>query len=637
MTGLSNPSSCSPAASPAATTVYTLTVTSAAGCVSTNSPTVTVTVDPKPTAAVSGSAAICAGASTQVQAVLTGAGPWNLIWSDGVAQNGVAASPATRVVNPAATIAYTVTSITDLHCAGTSSGSALVTVNALPVAVAGGTAEICAGGSTPLSGSGGTSCSWTPAAGLSDPSSCSPTASPAATTVYTLTVTSAAGCVSTNSPTVTVTVHTAPPPATASNNGPVCAGELLQLSASGAPGAAYAWTGPNGFTSSVQNPTIPNATVAASGVYSVTVSLNGCESAASTTSALVRPLPTAAVAGSATICAGGSAEITATLTGSGPWTLHWSDGLVHYTSTSPADRTVSPSSTTTYTVTSVTDAHCTSVGTGSAEVVVGDPVAMPTIAAPLSVEVGAVGLAASVAAHAGSTYSWTLAGGSIASGQGTEAITFDAGAPGTTMELSVVETNTSCASAPATQAVQVDFLDVPPPHVFHDFVDTIAREGITAGCGNGNFCPDASNTRAQMAVFLLKSKFGAEHAPPAAVGIFADVPAADPFAPWVEEAAALQITVGCGGGNFCPAAPVTRGQMAVFLLKALLGFDYTPPAATGTLFGDVPSGAFAAAWIEDLYNRGVTGGCQASPLLYCPTTPVTRGQMSVFLVKTFGL
>jgi len=51
----------------------------------------------------------------------------------------------------------------------------------------------------------------------------------------------------------------------------------------------------------------------------------------------------------------------------------------------------------------------------------------------------------------------------------------------------------------------------------------------------------------------------------------------------------------------------------------------------------VPSGAFAAAWIEDLYGRGVTGGCQASPRLYCPGNTVTRRQMAVFLTKTFGL
>jgi hypothetical protein len=181
------------------------------------------------------------------------------------------------------------------------------------------------------------------------------------------------------------------------------------------------------------------------------------------------------------------------------------------------------------------------------------------------------------------------------------------------------------------------FRDVPPGHLFHDFVNAVARAGVTAGCAANDYCPDASVTRAQMAVFLLKSKFGPGHVPPPATGVFSDVPAESPFAPWVEEVAALQISVGCGGGRFCPQEPVTRGQMAVFLLKTLLGSDYAPAAATGTLFADVPQGGFAAAWIEDLYNRGITGGCQASPLLYCPSTPVTRGQMAVFLVRTFSL
>jgi hypothetical protein len=140
-----------------------------------------------------------------------------------------------------------------------------------------------------------------------------------------------------------------------------------------------------------------------------------------------------------------------------------------------------------------------------------------------------------------------------------------------------------------------------------------------------------------MAVFLLKSKYGFDHVPPPATGlVFLDVPAADPFAPWIEEVFALGVSNGCGSGNYCPLAPVTRAQMAVFLLRTLEGATYVPPAATGTLFGDVPLGAFAADWIEDLYNRGITGGCQSSPLLYCPDRPNTRGQMAVFLTKTFS-
>jgi hypothetical protein len=285
----------------------------------------------------------------------------------------------------------------------------------------------------------------------------------------------------------------------------------------------------------------------------------------------------------------------------------------------------------------VIDAHCSGPGVGSAVVTVGPPVDAPLITSPLWAPVGATGIAASAVSHDGSTYAWSLAGGAIAGGQGTAAITLDAGAPGTTMVLQVTETNAACVSPAATATIQVDFLDAPPAYPFHDFVDTIARNGITAGCGIGVYCPGATNTRAQMAVFLLKSKYGSGHVPPPATGIFLDVPVTDPFAPWIEELLALGVTGGCGANNFCPGSPVTRAQMAVFLLKTLYDSTYAPPPATGTIFGDVPLGAFAAAWIEDLYARGITGGCQASPPLYCPNNPNTRGQMAVFLTKTFSL
>ena len=76
--------------------------------------------------------------------------------------------------------------------------------------------------------------------------------------------------------------------------------------------------------------------------------------------------------------------------------------------------------------------------------------------------------------------------------------------------------------------------------------------------------------------------------------------------------------------------------MAVLLLKTLLGSAYVPPDPTG-IFGDVPVGAFADRWIEDLYNRGITGGCQADPLLFCPGEIGTRGEVATFLGKTFEL
>ena len=96
--------------------------------------------------------------------------------------------------------------------------------------------------------------------------------------------------------------------------------------------------------------------------------------------------------------------------------------------------------------------------------------------------------------------------------------------------------------------------------------------------------------------------------------MFSDV-AADSFAAaWIEDLAARGITAGCGDGIFCPTGSVTRAQMGVFLLKTLLGADHEPSPAVG-VFGDVPVGSFAADWIEDLYTRGITSGCSSSELL----------------------
>ncbi len=177
---------------------------------------------------------------------------------------------------------------------------------------------------------------------------------------------------------------------------------------------------------------------------------------------------------------------------------------------------------------------------------------------------------------------------------------------------------------------------MPPTSPFHDAIHTLASNGITAGCGNGKFCPNDSITRAQMAVFLLKTKHGAAYAPPAASGnVFDDVPSNAFAAAWIERLAAEGISSGCGGGNFCPNSSVTRAQMAVFLLKTDLGSAYAPPAASGDVFVDVPASSFAAAWIEDLAGRGITSGCGGGK--YCPSSVTTRGQMAVFLVSTFSL
>jgi len=179
------------------------------------------------------------------------------------------------------------------------------------------------------------------------------------------------------------------------------------------------------------------------------------------------------------------------------------------------------------------------------------------------------------------------------------------------------------------------FADAPPSNPFYAFIENIFHNAVTGGCGGGNFCPASPVARRQMAVFVLKAKEGDSFVPPAATGVFTDVPAGDPFAPWIEELYRRGVVAGCGAGpTYCPGAPVLREQMAVFLLKTLLGSSYVPPACAG-VFADTPCSNPFAAWVEDLVTRSIAAGCGGGN--FCPGSSATRGQMAAFLVKTFGL
>ncbi len=191
----------------------------------------------------------------------------------------------------------------------------------------------------------------------------------------------------------------------------------------------------------------------------------------------------------------------------------------------------------------------------------------------------------------------------------------------------------------ATVDLRVDgsFADVEATHWAGSWVERLYGAGITAGCGGSPlaYCPDDSVSRAQMAVFLVRSSRGVDFAPPAATGVFADVPVDHWAAPWIEQLAADGVTAGCAPDLFCPEQPVSRAQMAVFLLRCEHPQGCSPGTATGTIFGDVPADHWAAAWIERLVREGITAGCGTG--LYCPEQPVTRAQMGVFLVRTFRL
>jgi hypothetical protein len=202
----------------------------------------------------------------------------------------------------------------------------------------------------------------------------------------------------------------------------------------------------------------------------------------------------------------------------------------------------------------------------------------------------------------------------------------------------VVVTNPGGTIGTLSSGYVADFLDVPLAHQFHSFVTTLVRNGITAGVGGGSYGVASDTLRQQMAVFLLKGKYGICYVPPSCTppGVFLDVACPGPFTNWIEQLAAEQITGGCGGGNYCPTNPVRRDQMAVFLLKAKHGSGYVPPACTPPgVFPDVICPGQFTDWIEQLAAEQITGGCGGGN--YCPMNPNTRGQMAVFITKTFNL
>jgi ELWxxDGT repeat protein len=188
------------------------------------------------------------------------------------------------------------------------------------------------------------------------------------------------------------------------------------------------------------------------------------------------------------------------------------------------------------------------------------------------------------------------------------------------------------------QALLATFADVPTDHWAWRYVEAIAAAGFTQGCGAGSYCPDRKTTRAEAAALLVRALHGSNFVPPPATGIrFQDVPAGFWAASAIEQIAADGLTAGCNASPplYCPDAPLTRAEIAIFLLRSRHGSSYQPPPVMATRFSDVPADFWAAPWIEQLAVEGLTIGC--APGLYCPSAQVGRDEMAVFLARTFGL
>ena len=396
--------------SPSATSTYTLSSVTDANCDGTVSGSGTITVKTSPTATISGSASKCAGQSTNLSIAFTGTSPWSYTYTDGttpVTVNNVLTSPQTVAVSPASSKAYTVTNVTDAStCSAIGTGNAVVTINPSPTATISGNSTICPGQNTNLNivftgnppydftyFDGTTSTNVTNV--LSSPYSL--TVSPASSRTYTVTAITGAGCVGVPSGSAVITVRAA--------NNPLClcaAAGILSGSTSVCPGTAANLTvtlsglKPWGFsysdgttTKNVTNIVASSYTLPVTPIANTTYTLTAVNDSTCTGnasgSAVVSLLtkPTAALSGAATICVGDATTLTATLTGTAPWSITYSDGTTTSTIngilTSPHTFSVSPVTSKTFTITSVTDAICSGTTSGSAAIVV-----RPTATATLS-------------------------------------------------------------------------------------------------------------------------------------------------------------------------------------------------------------------------------------------------------------
>ena len=413
---------------------YTVTVTNTAGCTATA--TVSVTVNTLPTPTASGNGPLCAGGTVN----LISSGGTSYTWSGPNSFGSSQQSPSILNALAAASGIYTVR-VTDANgCSATATAS--VTVNALPTAAAGSNSPVCVGGSLNLTSGGGTSFSW------SGPNSFSITSqypsitgvTTAAGGTYTVTVSDANNCSATASVSVTVNI---PPVVTAGNDGPKCAGSLLNFTSSA--GSSFVWSGPNGFNSTQQNPSIGNTTSAATGTYSVTVTVNGCSGTA-TTSATIYALPPATANNSTTgvQCAGETIDLTS----SGGTSYSWSGPLAFAsTQQNPVITNAGALSTGTYTVT-VTDGNGCSASASTSLTVISIPAAAiaglpgPTCAGDIL----------DLSADGGVSYAWSGPNGFSSNSQDAFIPNVTTAATGT---YTVTVTNAGNCSATASTVVTI--------------------------------------------------------------------------------------------------------------------------------------------------------------------------------------
>ncbi len=157
--------------------------------------------------------------------------------------------------------------------------------------------------------------------------------------------------------------------------------------------------------------------------------------------------------------------------------------------------------------------------------------------------------------------------------------------------------------------------------------------GFSSGCSAVplDYCPDSPVTRAQAAILLVRGVYGNDNFSYSITPHFNDVNASSFGFQWIQKLFELGITSGCGNGNYCPDMNLPRDQAAILIVRSRFGSGTPFNNPQTPYFTDVPANAFAFSYIQRLRMDNITAGC--TPTAFCPSQPVTRGELAVFIMR----
>jgi len=196
-------------------------------------------------------------------------------------------------------------------------------------------------------------------------------------------------------------------------------------------------------------------------------------------------------------------------------------------------------------------------------------------------------------------------------------------------------------------AGQGSFADVSPNHWAYADIEKLFQDGFVAGCEATpvrKYCPDASLTRAEAAVFVERGVHGGGYLPPQPDSTpFDDVPLVEWFAKWVRALWEEGFTAGCGAlpPVFCPSQSHTRAEATVFFLRMLHGADYLPPEPGELAYDDVARDRWYAKWVGAAHAAGLTVECEdaanRADRRFRPEEGITRAEAACMIVRASGL